>query len=219
MGRFEKTLQSFAAQERDSRYVFVFLGSVFIFLITGLQVLSAGLFDSIERPVFDYFNSLPNVLHGIMYCITQLGGLGGLVFWVLAGWYLVKRRGAITVAIAGILAWPLAQFAKALFHRDRPQGLLDQVNLFNGGAFSGFGFPSGHCTFAAACATALYFQVPRKYRKYLIIIVILVGISRMYLGAHFPLDVVGGWALGAFIGSLVMVAAGVTRKSSKVPDH
>ncbi len=207
-----KILQSFGSQQRDPRYVFVLIGSALIFLITCLQVLSKGLFDSVERPIFYFFNSLPHSLHGVMYGITQFGSLASLPIWIAVGWYLINRRGALSVVYAGVLAWILAKVAKTLVHRGRPHDLLHQVYLFTSEKFHGFGFPSGHATFSAACATILYYQVPKKYRKYLLLMVLLVGISRMYLGAHFPLDIVGGWALGAFIGASVAMIYGISKK-------
>lgn len=216
MRLLHKIVKSLANQQRDPRYIFVLFGSAIIFLITCLQVLSKGLFDSLERPVFEYVNSWPHSLHGLLYAITQFGGLGGLFIWVGVGWYLINKRGALTVIGTGILAWILAKVAKLLVARGRPHDLLSQVHLFSGERFGGYGFPSGHATFSAACATILYYQVPRRYRKYILLTVFLVGISRMYLGAHFPLDIVGGWALGSFIGSAVMMAVGVSRKGLSI---
>lgn len=201
-----------AAQKRDPRYVFVLIISTLVLLICSLQVLSKGLFDSVERPIFQFFNGLPHILHGTMLAITQFGGLGGLFFWMAAGWYLVNRRAAFSVLWTSITAWILAKIGKGYFGRGRPLALLHNVNIAKGEIFSGNGFPSGHATFSAACATVLYYQVPKKYRKYILGIVLLVGISRMYLGAHFPLDVVGGWALGAFTGSAAMLIFGVSQK-------
>ncbi len=210
MKLLHNTYESFVSRQRDPRYVFVLLGSAVVFLLTSLQVLNTGLFDSIERPVFEFVNSMPQSLHDPLYAATQFGGISSLIIWVGIAWYLINRRGAVSVAATGFLAWTLAKVAKVAIGRGRPQDLLTQVHLFSGEIFSGQGFPSGHATFSAACATILYYQIAKKYRKYLLAIVFLVGLSRMYLGAHFPLDIVGGWALGAFIGAAVSLAIGVS---------
>lgn len=215
--RVSKYIKSLAVRERDPRYMFILFGSVLVFLVTLLQVLSAGLFDSIERPVFEFVNSLPGIFYGVMFALTQFGGLGTLVLWIGLAWYLIDKRAAINLAATGVSAWFLARLAKILIHRGRPQDFLESIVIFKGESFSGFGFPSGHATFSAACATVLYYQISPKYRKYLILIVLLVGISRIYLGAHFPLDIVGGWALGAIIGAASSLIFGVYKKGLSLP--
>lgn len=182
-----------------------------------MQALSAGLFDSIERPIFNVVNGLPGALHGVMLAITQLGGLGSLVLWAGLAWFMLNRRAAANVVGTGVAAWLLAKVAKVIVHRGRPQDLLDTIHLFKGEIFSGYGFPSGHSTLSAACATVLYYQLAPKYRKYLLFTVLLVGISRMYLGAHFPLDIVGGWALGAMIGASSSLIYGVYKRGLSIP--
>ncbi len=204
-------------QKRDPRYVFVIIFSFIIFTISFLQVLAAGLFDSVERPVFLYFNSLPHILHDLFYAITQMGGLASLLIWISAAWYLINKRAAYTVLGTGFTAWIVAKIAKTIVHRGRPGDLISTTHLFSGEKFGGYGFPSGHATFAAACATILYYQVAPRYRKYLLLIVFMVGISRMYLGAHFPLDVVGGWALGALVGGIILMIFGVSTKNLSIP--
>jgi glycosyltransferase 2 family protein len=207
-----QTRRYFAGQRRDSRYVFVFLIGSIILLLSTLQALSQGLFDSVERPIFQAINNLPGWLHDPMFAFTQFGGLGSLVFWAGLAWYVINRRAALTVAASGFTAWFLAKFVKAVVERGRPGSFIDSINLFNGEIFGGYGFPSGHATFSAACATVLYYQVPKRYRKYLLLVVLLVGLSRIYLGAHFPLDVVGGWALGAVVGSAMALVFGMSNK-------
>lgn len=209
---FKKAATYLGKQRRDPRYVFTIIGGTVIFAICFLQVKAAGLFDSFERPIFNFFNSLPSGLYDLMYAITQLGSLASLIVFCSFAWYKVSRRAAITVAGAGVTAWFLAKVAKVLAHRGRPGELLPHIHLFSGEHFGGYGFPSGHSTLSAACVAVLYYQVPRKYRKYLLLTVLLVGISRIYLGAHFPLDVVGGWALGALIGALTVTIFGVSNR-------
>ncbi|MDQ3123253.1 MAG: flippase-like domain-containing protein [bacterium] len=210
--QFNTTKNYFFRQRRDSRYVFVFIISSIVFLISCLQAFNTGLFDSVERPIFDFFNSLPSVFDGVMHAITQLGGAGSILLWAALAYFLINRRAALIVSGTGILGWYIAKFFKSYIGRGRPEALLDTLNLFNDTQFGGFGFPSGHATFVAACVGVLYYQVDKKYRRYLLLSVILVGISRMYLGAHFPLDILGGWALGAVFASTANLLFG---KSSK----
>ncbi|MBA3758211.1 flippase-like domain-containing protein [Candidatus Saccharibacteria bacterium] len=214
--RIQMTKKSFISQRRDARYVFVFVISFIVFVLSCLQALDKGLFDSVERPIFDTINNLPTGLDGVMYGLTQFGGMGSLFLWLGAAWFLINKRAAWIVAGSGIVAWFIAKSAKVLVARGRPEDLLETVRLFGDEKFGGYGFPSGHASFAAACVTILYFQVDRKYRKYLLGTVFLVGVSRMYLGAHFPLDIVGGWALGALIAAVFSLVFGISRKDITV---
>jgi undecaprenyl-diphosphatase len=215
--KVRRLVASFAKQPRDPRYIFVLIFGALLFLLTMVQALNAGWFDSIERPIFQDVNNLPHYFQGIMVVLTQFGSFGSFIVWVPVAWYLVNRRAAATLAASGFAAWLIAKVAKLIVHRGRPQDLLDSVHLFNSEHFSGYGFPSGHATFSAACATVLYYQVPARYKKYVLLVVFLVGLSRMYLGAHFPLDVLGGWALGAMTGAGIMLIAGSSRKTIAVP--
>ncbi len=74
----------------------------------------------------------------------------------------------------------------------------------------GYSFPSGHSSTAAAAYGTLAFFRPRL-RALAVLLSLLVGISRVCLGVHYPTDVLGGWALGA----LVTIALGEARKRMK----
>ena len=115
---------------------------------------------------------------------------------------LVRRRGwadALLVAMATAGALVINPIFKQFFSRPRPA--IHDPNL----TLQTFSFPSGHAMGSAAVYGAIAIVLARRLRGTVwarlvvaaaVLIVLLVGASRVYLGAHYPTDVVAGWILG-----------------------
>jgi undecaprenyl-diphosphatase len=114
---------------------------------------------------------------------------------------------ACNLAITGVGVWLLARWIKAEVGRGRPAALLEDVHI-RGGQDSGLGFVSGHAAVAVAIATLIIPYLPRRLRWGAVLVAALVCVSRLYVGVHLPLDVVGGAALGWAAGSLVHLLLG-----------
>jgi len=109
------------------------------------------------------------------------------------------REAAILLLAAGG-GMLLTNLLKDLFQRDRPPAELHIVQAINSS------FPSGHATLSATVfltigALIAHFTARRRVRIYAlgaaVILAVLVGISRVYLGVHWPTDVLAGWCIGA----------------------
>jgi hypothetical protein len=88
-----KTAQKlFVRKVRDPQNVFVVIFDSIIFLISYAQAIYKGLSDSVEKPLFVAIDNLPNSFHGMLYALTQFGGLTALFFWAAAAWYVVNKR-------------------------------------------------------------------------------------------------------------------------------
>lgn len=138
---------------------------------------------------------LPNILHPLFFVITQLGSIYLLGLLLII--YIFKKRYHIVLRMlmTGTLAYLVAGFAKDIWGRGRPMDLLENiVNLDY--IVRGPGFPSGHMALATALALTAGHYLPRKYHWWAFAWIAGVGLSRMYLGVHFPLDIVGGFAIG-----------------------
>jgi undecaprenyl-diphosphatase len=132
--------------------------------------------------------------------------LGSPVPWIVVGavavWLLWRRKGFLLVTLlAGAGGGKLLELAlKATIHRERPS---EAAALLSGHTYS---FPSGHTMNATVCyalvafvlATALGWPVRVRARCYAVaaVIALAVAFSRLYLGMHFPSDVIGGLAAG-----------------------
>lgn len=120
---------------------------------------------------------------------------------VLAGliWDRLDLRRA---GYAGLVAFAFSgvgvQLAKMLWRRPRPLLSVFDVRTPDGPLFT-HSFPSGHTTTAFAVAIALSFFLPR-FRWLPIALAFATGVSRVYLGVHYPLDVIYAAALGTLIG-------------------
>lgn len=193
---------------RDPRYVVIALLGFIALVLSTIQAGDVGTLDSIEKPLFNFVNNMPTFLLPFLFLITQLGSFFSLIFWSALAYALGKLRLLISVLTSGLLAWIVAKFMKSIIGRGRPGEFIENIISLSSEVFSGNGFPSGHSALVAACVFALYYHIDRRYRKYFIWIIILVGFSRIYIGAHFPMDVVGGWALGMFIAAIVSLAIG-----------
>lgn len=95
-----------------------------------------------------------------------------------------------------------------------PADVVHRGGSIGGGIDAGHGYVSGHSAIAAALAVALTVVVPARWRWLPWVLAIFVGIGRMYFGAHLPLDIVGGYGLGALCAGVTLAVAGrVTRRS------
>lgn len=110
------------------------------------------------------------------------------------------RKTAIIMAITVLVLIPLGIFSKELIARPRP--VVSDNDLV--AADSDFAFPSGHALITAACAAVLLGMFRNTRRQALFSIVLateaaLVCFSRIYVGGHYPLDVIGGILLGTSV--------------------
>lgn len=107
-----------------------------------------------------------------------------------------KYKEILLVFFSGALAWTLANVLKFFIQAPRPVGGLDEiVYLFDK---TGYGFPSGHAAFFMALAFGIF--VSHKKAGYVFMaLALLISMARIVAGVHFPVDILGGFALGAVI--------------------
>jgi undecaprenyl-diphosphatase len=112
---------------------------------------------------------------------------------------VVRRRPSVfaLVLVADVAADLLADLGKALVHRHRP--FVHQL----GPSTATHSFPSGHSATSFACAAVLASLAPRL-RVPLYVLAVLIALSRLYNGDHFPLDVLAGAALGSIVAVVVL---------------
>ncbi len=155
-----------------------------------------------EREVFGLINKTPDALHMPLWTVMQFGSLAAVPMITAVALVGRRPRLAATVASSGTTAWLVAKLIKQIVARDRPDMLLVQV-IIRGRPAGGLGFPSGHAAVAAALMTVISPYLSPPVRRVGWTGVVLVGVARIYVGAHLPLDVVGGFFLGLVVGSSV----------------
>lgn len=164
---------------------------------------------------FDYhlttaIQAWPDGIRFLMQAVTFIGqpiitvGIG--VFLIGLGWARLNMR-LLVSGVSVIAVFYIGSLIKILLQRDRP--VTEYVARMR---FDTYSLPSGHAvgsTVAFGLIAYLVWQVlPQPWNTIaaviLILLIVLVGISRVYLGAHFPSDVIAGWILGG-IGLAVII--------------
>ncbi len=175
-------------------------GSALAVLVVSSVVVADQRYVLGEGRITRAVNDWPGAIGGPLELIQPLGTLGaGLILTALVAVVTLRPRATLAVLIASLAAWRLDNIVKDLIERPRPPGVLHDVTLRDDAA-TGFGFPSGHTTAAFALAAVLHPLLPSRWRWVGWLLAVAVGIGRIYVGAHFPVDVLGGAALGVAVG-------------------
>lgn len=135
---------------------------------------------------------------------TALGSIGVIYLFTGAGalyLFLIGRRGSALLLVITVIGAVLLNVAlKMGFDRPRPELVPHESSVYQAS------FPSGHSMTATAAYLALGILAARGQRRrrvallimsFALLISVLVGVSRIYLGVHWPSDVLGGWIAGA----------------------
>jgi glycosyltransferase 2 family protein len=140
-------------------------------------------------------NQLPEALHYPLWVVMQTGTAGAPM--VAGGVAAAARRSALArrLTISGIVSYLLAKGVKRVVRRGRPEDLVAGV-LIRGRPATGHGYVSGHAAVSMALASEAVGSLPAAARLLPAAGASTVAIARVYVGAHLPLDALGGAALG-----------------------
>jgi undecaprenyl-diphosphatase len=191
----------------------IFYTSTLVSLDTNLNMYTRSHLTVPQANFFLFFTSLAN----IEIIVLALVVISLILF-------LIRERitAAFFVGALG-LGSAFSLFFKNLFLRPRP---LDQVFVI---AHRGFAFPSGHALISIIFYGFLGYILVHSFKKrwlkiiitiVTILVIFLIGVSRVYLGVHWATDVVGGWLLGgALLSGLILLFRMVHRKISLNISH
>lgn len=155
-----------------------------------------------EEAAFRLGNGAPDLVWFLVWPGMQSGNVAAPLVVSTLGWLRWRRsRPMADVLVAGYGAWAVAWAVKRLVERGRPGALLLDVHFREGA--SGFGYVSGHAAIASAMAAVLWPFLGWRARAASVTIAMAVGFGRVVAGAHLPLDVVGGAAIGLLVGGVV----------------
>ncbi len=164
----------------------------------------------VDKLIKDWINQISSPGLDIFFqSITQLGSPAAFILLAVLAFLCLWMRGYIRTAIilnAGLIgAWAAMKFIKEVVGRERPAG--EQLT-----AATGMSFPSGHAmlslVFYGFIAYLLLVKVPYRYGKLagytLMVVIALIGLSRIYLNVHYATDVAAGFVFGSALLALMI---------------
>ncbi len=181
----------------NSRLYTLFAVAVVLLVITAVLASSRRI-GGYELSLFRFINDWSENFRQVFLVITFLGGVWMFLVAVLLSLWQKRRGLAVRIIIFGSTSFLATELLKRLIARPRPTDLIDNVHLRETFAL-GYGFPSGHTAVTTTVSLLLLPLLPPRWRWGCLAWIILVGVSRIYLGVHAPLDVIGGFAVGVVV--------------------
>jgi undecaprenyl-diphosphatase len=160
-----------------------------------------------ETGVFRVLNAVDVLPFVLVWPVMQLGNVLVVPATALLAAALRRWRLAGGLLLGGTATYLLAKVVKGLVTRGRPDGLLTDV-VIRGAEAHGRGFVSGHAAVVVALLAVAWPQLGRRGRIVCAVLATAVCLSRVHVGAHLPLDVVGGAGLGLAVAGAVRLLLG-----------
>ncbi|BBB31236.1 phosphatase PAP2 family protein [Neptunomonas japonica] len=174
-------------------------------------MLSIQTITAFDTSLFYWFQDRRQMHAGITTLSRNVSRLGDGVLYLLLGGLLAlfEPQDGVSFLRLGLFAFvvelPLYLFLKNIIRRDRPCQRLDLKSVVT--PLDKFGFPSGHAAAAFVFASVLAHVYP-SVALLTYIIAILIGISRVVLGVHYPADIVAGAVVGIVCAKLCIGVVG-----------
>jgi membrane-associated phospholipid phosphatase len=163
-----------------------------------------------EAAVFRALNSTTVLPFVLVWPVMQLGNVLVVPAAALVAAAFRRWRLAAGLLLAGAGVYVLAKGVKGIVPRGRPDGLLSDV-VIRGAAALGRGYVSGHAAVVTSLLVVAWPWLGRPARIGCTVLVVAVCLARVHVGAHLPLDVVGGAALGLAVAGGVRLVLGHPR--------
>ncbi len=160
-----------------------------------------------------------DILTPIVTFITHLGDSGWI--WIACTILFLllpkTRKTGIAMTISMLLNLLATNIVlKNLFARTRPYVAVEGLHRIIE-AQSDFSFPSGHTACSFAAATVIFLMCPRKVGVPAMVLAVLISLSRLYVGVHFPTDVIGGALIGIGAALLALWIYGKLKRPEHAP--
>ena len=188
----------------------VVAGFGLVVLLAGMLAVRHGSVSGVERSMFRAVNDLPGALYPVLWPFQQLGVIVvGPIAAIVAAFFRKFRLAAALLAVT-IAKLGLERVVKKIVSRERPgTSIGPDVHLRGDVSLHGESFVSGHAVLIAAIACVVVPYLRGRWKIVPWVIVAFVMLTRVYVGAHNPLDVICGAALGLAIGGCLNLAFGV----------
>jgi membrane-associated phospholipid phosphatase len=186
----------------QARWNLVVLCAAVVVLLATMMVARAEL-ATLEASIFRAINDLPQGLHTVVWPFMQYGTFITIPALAVIALLFRRFRLALAIALAGVGVYLVALVVKGVVDRGRPAALLTAVEERELFGADSLGYPSGHAAVAAALTVVVAAHLSVRWLIAALALGAVVLFGRMYVGAHLPLDIIGGAALGAIAGSVV----------------
>lgn len=175
----------------------VWLAIGVVLFVATLVIARQHQLTGVQLRIFRDFNNLPGGYAQPALWITEgLGAAYPIIACIMVSAAVKRFRLAWRFFVAAGSAGVLLEIGKLIAKEPRPAALL-HGNLHLRATENGLtSFPSGHEAMATALALTLWLILPKRWRWVAVVWIIVVGVSRLYLGVHTLTDIVGGFAIG-----------------------
>lgn len=197
-------------------YLLLFIG-IILFIISILVLFFQPL-TSLDLTIVENFSTLrTEPINKFAILLSALGGMPFVLFltclWCFHRAWYKKYKDVIFIGLGVVGSIASVWLLKFLISRPRPPEMFHLVTSY------GASFPSAHSMYAATLAClAIFLSRPFPARRFIVCIALLwmlmMGISRVYLGVHFPSDVLAGWSISIIWISLLYIMYGRYNQSN-----